>query len=201
MVNISQTLCRERKTDYKFLVYLFINQGEMLHSGDAELVSGIRYIWLPLSTLPGCSSRGQSSTGPSAGKQQAPCWALAGLACPKCQHSAPSGPGGCTGRGLFSIPGTGSLKRDLRVRCRLICDRLGLPIVVLSARNAGGHSPGPRSSFRKQHCGWTGPCGSYYDRKMPLDTLIRQLWSRQGLLLTGPGGYMTCPGPHSEAAR
>ena len=44
MVNISQTLCRERKTDYKFLVYLFINQGEMLHSGDAELVSGIRYI-------------------------------------------------------------------------------------------------------------------------------------------------------------
>ena len=173
----------------------------MLHSGDAELISGIQDIWLPLSVLPGCSSRGQPNTGPSAGKQQALCWAWAGLACPECQHSAPSGPRGCTGSGPFSIPGARSLKWDLRGRCRLICDSLSLPIVVLSARNAGGHSPGPRPSFWNQHCGWTGPGGSYYDCKMPLDTCIRKIWSRQGLLLTGSGGYLACSGPHSEAAR
>ena len=51
-----------------------------------------------------------------------------------------------------------------------------------------------------QCCGWTGPCGSYYDCKMHSAITIRKLSKRQGLLLTSPENYVAHLGPHSEVA-
>ena len=93
--------------------------------------------------LPCRSSRDQPSIDPSAGEQQGLRWAWAGLVCPECQYSA-----SCRARRL---PGEQTIQspwgrwsklgaQGLEARFRVICASLSLSMVVLSARNAGGHT-------------------------------------------------------------
>lgn len=42
-------------------------------------------------------------------------------------------------------------------------------------------------SPRSQCCGWTGPCDFKIAKCTSVMIYIRELWKRQGLLLTGPG--------------
>ena len=55
-----------------------------------------------------------------------------------------------------------------------------------------------------QCCGWSSPCGSYYDCKTPFSNNYQETLGKKkkkkGLLLTGPGNYMTHLGPHSKVA-
>lgn len=52
--------------------------------------------------------------------------------------------------------------------------------------------------INNQFCGWTSLSDFYYDCKTPFSITIRNLKTKKGLLLTGPGSYMTHLGPHSE---
>lgn len=60
----------------------------------------------------------------------------------------------------------------------LFCFSLGLWIVMLSASNVWGHSPGPVFLWQppqwsqRSHCGWTDTCGTYYDHRHMSATTI-----------------------------
>ena len=59
-----------------------------------------------------------------------------------------------------------------------------------------------RFPFRNHSCGWTSPCGSYdcqdaFSNKHQ-ETLRKKRKNQQGLLFTGPEGYIAHLGTHSE---
>ena len=47
-------------------------------------------------------------------------------------------------------------------------------------------------------CGWTSLHGSYYNCKMLFSINHQKTFKGQSLLLTSPGGYVACLGPHRK---
>lgn len=58
---------------------------------------------------------------------------------------------------------------------------------MLLAKDTWGHSPGPVPN--ESQCGWSGPHSSH-DCKTHFSDNHQGMLKRQGLLLTGVGGYM-----------
>lgn len=53
-----------------------------------------------------------------------------------------------------------------------------------------------------QYCGWSSPCGFYYDCKTPFNNNHQETEAKKkGLLLISPRNYMAHLGPHSKVAR
>ena len=86
---------------------------------------------------------------------------------------------------------------------------LSLWIVMSSTRNNDvinwGCSPGPYCCekppqafpLQSQCCGWTSPCGPYYDCKMHLSNSHWGTLTKQGFF-PSPEKYMACPEPHKQ---
>lgn len=76
------------------------------------------------------------------------------------------------------------------------CNRLGRPQLAPARVTIPIRNNDQPINFERG--GWTSPCGSYYDHKMPLT--MKKLGKNKDLLIMGCGNYTAYWGPPSQVA-